>query len=170
MKTTSMDLSRTIIIGNSGSGKSWLAERIATRLSASYVDLDLIHWLPGGYNVARERDDAIRLVRQAARADRWVIEGIYSSLVKEVQSDATALLWLCPDAAECISNIRERGIRRNGSPESFAALLDWAATYRSRNGSSSYIGHEATFNGYLGDKKILRSRDAVTEFARRLGA
>src|SRR5262249_55856613 len=99
-----MNLSRTIILGNSGSGKSWLAERIASRLDASCVDLDLIHWLPGGYNVAREREEAIQLVRQAAQSDRWVIEGIYGSLVSEVQANATALLWLCLDEAECVAN------------------------------------------------------------------
>lgn len=53
------DLTRTLIIGNSGSGKSWLAERIANRLGSVYVDLDLIHWLPGGYNAARPMDEAV---------------------------------------------------------------------------------------------------------------
>ncbi|AKM04880.1 adenylate kinase [Burkholderia pyrrocinia] len=168
MSLRAMDLSRTLVIGNSGSGKSWLAERIAAYIGAACIDLDPIHWLPGGYNAARERADAIRLVRQAAGADRWVIEGIYGWLVDEVKRDASALIWLCIDEAECVANIRHRGIRRGGSAEVFAALQDWAATYRSRSGSSSHAGHEAMFNRFAGDRIMLRSRDDVTRFAGRL--
>lgn len=105
-----MDLHRTLIVGNSGSGKSWLAERIASRLGALHVDLDSIHWLPGGYNAPRERSEALHLLGEAAKADRWVIEGIYGSLINEVRNDSTALIWLCPDEAECVENIRQRGI------------------------------------------------------------
>ena len=161
-----------VCLWTSGSAyrKSTLQKHITRARRLTGVDLDLIHWLPGGYNVAREREDANRSVREAAKADRWVIEGIYGSLFKEVQSEATALVWLCLDEAECVSNIRQRGIRRDGTTESFAALLVWAATYRSRHGSSSYIGHEATFEDHTGDKTILRSRDAVTEFAKQLVA
>ncbi|WP_230958549.1 adenylate kinase [Burkholderia territorii] len=159
-----MDLTRTIVIGNSGSGKSWLAERVADRSGAAYVDLDLIHWLPGGYGVPRERADAIRLVQRAAQADRWVIEGIYGSLVNEVLANASALVWLCIDEAECVANIRRRGIRRDGSPEAFDALLEWAATYRSRTGSSSYGAHRTIFEQFRGGKETLGSRDAVAEF------
>jgi hypothetical protein len=163
-----MNLSRTIILGNSGSGKSWFAEHIASHLGAPCIDLDLVHWLPGGYNVARERGEAIRLIRQAAKADRWVIEGIYGSLINEIRQDASALVWLCLDEAECMTNICERGIRRDGTTASFVALLDWAASYQSRHGSSSYQGHATIFEKYGGEKTILRSRSAVTTFVERL--
>jgi hypothetical protein len=163
-----MNLSRTIIVGNSGSGKSWLAERIAGHLDAPSIDLDLVHWLPGGYNVPRERDEAIRMVRQATSADRWVVEGIYGSLISGIISDATALVWLCLDEAECVKNIRQRGVRRNGTPESLVALLGWAASYRSRHGSSSYTGHAAVFEKFAGEKTILQSRSDVRAFVEQL--
>ena len=159
-----MNLLRTLIVGNSGSGKSWLAERIANRMGSPCIDLDSIHWLPGGYNVARERNEALQLLRDAAKADRWVIEGIYGSLVNEIRTESTALIWLCLDEVECVENIRQRGIRRGGDAASFAALLDWASTYRSRQGSSSYIGHQKLFDDYGADKRVLRSRNAVTAF------
>lgn len=165
-----MDLHRTLVVGNSGSGKSWLAERIANRLGSHYVDLDSIHWLPGGYNVPRERNEALQLLGDAAKADRWVIEGIYGSLINEVRNDSTALIWLCLDEAKCVENIRQRGIRRGGDAASFAALLDWASTYRSRQGASSYIGHQKLFDEYGADKLILRSRDDVMAFVDRWAA
>jgi adenylate kinase family enzyme len=36
--------SRVVIIGNSGSGKSMLAQELAQRLGAPAIDLDPIHW------------------------------------------------------------------------------------------------------------------------------
>jgi len=39
---------RTVIIGNAGAGKSWLAGRMHAALSLPVSDLDDIHWLPGG--------------------------------------------------------------------------------------------------------------------------
>lgn len=130
--------------------------------------MDSIHWLPGGYNATRERDDAVNLLRDSAKGDRWVIEGIYGSLVQEIRADSTALIWLNLDEAECVENIRQRGIRRGGDASSFAALLDWASMYRSRQGSSSYVGHQKLFDNYVADKQVLRSRDAVMAFLGRL--
>ncbi|KWE63608.1 adenylate kinase [Burkholderia ubonensis] len=160
-----MDLTRTIVIGNSGSGKSWLAQRIARSHAATLVDLDLIHWLRGGYDVPRGRDDAMRAVKRAAAHERWVIEGIYGWLVEGILADATALVWLRVDPADCVAAIRERGIRRGGGEASMAALLQWAATYRSRDGSSSYAAHERIFDGFRRDRVCLSSRDEVTAFA-----
>jgi hypothetical protein len=89
---------------------------------------------------------------------------IYGSLVTEIREHSTALIWLCPDEAECVENIRQRGIRRGGFTAAFAALLDWASTYRSRQGPSSYTGHQKLFDGWGADKQILRSCDAVMAF------
>lgn len=160
-----MDLTRTIVIGNSGSGKSWLAERIARQLGAPWVDLDGIHWESGGYHVARNRELAITLVKNAAISNSWVIEGVYGWLVSEIASKATALVWLCIDEAECIAHIGQRGMRRGGDDESFNSLLNWARTYRSRGGSSSYSAHQGIFENFPGSKKCLSSTREVTEFA-----
>jgi adenylate kinase family enzyme len=54
-----MNLTRTLIIGNSGSGKSWLAQRLAEELRVPWVDLDSIHWLSDEYSIARPRADVL---------------------------------------------------------------------------------------------------------------
>ncbi len=43
-------MKRILIIGNSGSGKSWLAARLAEQLTIREVNLDTIIWQPGGFN------------------------------------------------------------------------------------------------------------------------
>ncbi|HEY1611256.1 MAG TPA: adenylate kinase, partial [Paraburkholderia sp.] len=108
------------------------------------------------------KDEAAQLVHEVAKTDRWVIEGIYGSLVSDALSDATALIWLCLGDAECVANIQHRGIRRGGNEASLSALIRWAETYRSRDGSSSFMAHERLFEDFTGDKRCLRSRDEMT--------
>ncbi len=159
-----MDFLRTLIIGNSGAGKSWLADRLAKKYGSPHVDLDSLHWLGTGYNEARERSETIALVKSAASQDQWVIEGIYGWLVSEIAANATALIWLCPDEVECITNIRQRGRRGNASEQSFSELLDWAKTYRQRTGSSSFSVHQRIFEEFAGTRYLFRERTEISRF------
>ena len=156
-----MPFARTLVMGNSGSGKSWLAERIAASIGAPWVDLDHIFWEPGGYNVARDKTHANTLLYAAAAQPCWVIEGIYGSLLRQAQPRASALVWLCLDQAECGANIAQRGLRRGGTAQTMAGLLAWTASYRSREGSSSFGAHQALFDGFTGAKVCLSSRTEI---------
>ncbi|MET3233662.1 UNVERIFIED_ORG: adenylate kinase family enzyme [Burkholderia sp. 1263] len=160
-----MNLTRTVVIGNSGSGKSWMSQRLAALTGANWIDLDVLNWEPGGYGVARERQDVISMARNAARDERWVIEGIYGWIVSHILPSATALVWIALDESECVANIRRRGMRGGATPESFVELLTWAQTYRLRTGSSSYGAHEALFTSCSLDKISLRTRGDVTLFS-----
>jgi adenylate kinase family enzyme len=163
------DLRRVVIVGNAGSGKSWLAEWLARVLSVPAIDLDLIHWLPDGYSAARDQDTAIAMVQDAARADGWVIEGVYGWLAREALPRATALIWLDIDVAECVANLKQRGQRRGADQASFDALLAWAADYRVRDNANSFGGHQRIVATFAGRKLVLRSRGEMAELVRRLG-
>ena len=154
-----------MVIGNSGVGKSWLAERIAHRTGGDWVDLDGIHWMDDSYGVARSADAALVQLRQATQAERWVVEGIYGDLIRAVAPHAAALIWLCLDEDECVASIRARGVRHNGNERNLEALIQWAQSYRTRTGSSSYRAHELLFNEFAGDRVCLRSRSDVARFA-----
>ena len=108
-----MDLTRTLIIGNSGSGKSWLAQRLAGQLQIPWVDLDTLHWLSDEHSIARPRAEALGMARIAADKERWVIEGVYDWIVCELIHRATALIWLCVDDEECVANVRLREANRD---------------------------------------------------------
>ncbi|WP_238587474.1 adenylate kinase [Cupriavidus sp. IDO] len=115
--------------------------------------------------VSRDRATAIALAKAEAARDCWVVEGIYGWLVREIQDRATTLIWICLDEAECSANIRQRGTRGGASAESFNALLDWADSYRSRDGSSSFSAHRLIFDEFAGAKEVLPTRRAVKAFA-----
>jgi adenylate kinase family enzyme len=70
-------LLRTVIVGNAGSGKSWLAKHIAEELKAPAIDLDEVHWVGDAYGTRRDENVARSLVAEVAAKPAWVIEGIY---------------------------------------------------------------------------------------------
>jgi adenylate kinase family enzyme len=158
-----MDFTRTLIIGNSGSGKSWLAKRLAAQLHVSWVDLDTLQWLSDEASIARPRGETLALARIAASEERWVIEGVYGWIVTELIHRATALIWLSVDDQACVANIRQREHRPEGD-ELLLALTDWASSYRQRRGSSSFAAHQRLFDDFAGSKRRLMDHDQVTKF------
>ena len=155
--------SRTVIVGNGGSGKSWLAERLAFALSAPAVDLDEIHWLPGGFNARREPAVAMDMVRIKAADDSWVIEGVFGWLANEALPRATMLIWLDTPVEECIANVKARGQKSGGDAASFAALIEWVADYQVRTNANSRTAHERAFDAFTGHKVKIASRAEMTD-------
>jgi adenylate kinase family enzyme len=157
-----MDLIRTLIIGNSGSGKSWLAQRLAERLQVPWTDLDRIHWLSDEHSIPRPRAEALAMARVAAEQERWVIEGVYGWIASELLPRTTTLIWLSVADEVCVANIRQREINDD---ERLIALLEWAGSYRQRDDSSGYTAHQRLFEGFTGTKMRLTDRTEITVFA-----
>ena len=147
-----MDLTRTLIIGNSGSGKSWLAQRLAERLQVPWTDLDRLHWLSDEHSIPRPRAEALAMARIAAEQERWVIEGVYGWIASELLPRTTALIWLSVADQVCVANIRQREVNDD---ERLIALLEWAGSYRQRDGSCGYAAHQRLFEGFPGSQNSI---------------
>ncbi len=158
-----MNLTRTLIIGNSGSGKSWLAKRLAAQLKVPWIDLDKIHWISDEHSIARPYAAVLDIARVAAHEEQWVIEGVYGWIVSELMHRATALIWLCVDDESCVANIRQRE-QKPDSDELLMALQEWAASYRMREDSSGFTAHRQLFAAFNGSKIKLMDRAEITAF------
>ncbi len=83
---------RIVVVGSSNSGKSTLAERLARKLDAAFIELDALFWEPNWTEsdpgVFRDR------VRQATRAESWVMAGNYSKQVDLSWPLADTIVWL----------------------------------------------------------------------------
>ena len=100
---------KILIIGNSGSGKSWLGKRLATVCNVPYVALDRLFWEPGGYNVKRCKTLVAQDLTQLQGTDTWLIEGVFGQMAEDMLPYADTLFFLDLPWEECRSNLLARG-------------------------------------------------------------
>jgi len=136
---------RTVIIGNSGAGKSALAESLAASIHVPVIDLDLLNWEGNGYGRKRDED-----------------EGVYGWLADVALPRATALIWLDFPWSLCRAGLLARSPRRGATDQDTVELLKWAETYWNRQTSSSFAGHSRMFNNFPSTKFRLETREQAT--------
>jgi adenylate kinase family enzyme len=154
---------RILIIGNSGSGKSALGERLAALVNIPVYDLDLLHWDGNGYGQKRDEDVARRMVLELTSRAGWIVEGVFGWLAEVALPTATALIWLDFPWSLCRTGILARGRCRGATEQDTLDLLKWAENYWIRQTSSSFAGHAAIFNHFAGTKFRLHDRGEVDE-------
>jgi adenylate kinase family enzyme len=137
------DRTRTLIFGNSGSGKTWLARKLAEAWKRTAIHMDDLRWEPGNYGMSRDNQTVVNEIIQTADTDQWLMEGVYGWLAKPVLPRATTLIWLDLPEEECVANVKARGIQGSGSPQAFEELLKWISEYRVRDNSSCHKAHSA---------------------------
>jgi len=144
------------VVGTSGAGKSTLAAGLARALDADFLELDSVFHQPGWVPLARE--EFSRRVAAAVAGERWVIDGNYTSQVKDlVWARADTVVWLDLPRRTVMRQVIARTLRRgatrrelwNGNrerwrnlttldPEQSVIAWSWThhATYRERYGGA----------------------------------
>lgn len=153
---------KVAIIGNSGSGKSRLAQAIAGERRWSVLDLDTVAWEPQKVAVPRAEADAQRDVETfcAVHGD-WIVEGCYAELIAISLCHSPLLVFVNPGMEQCLENCRRRPWEAHKfrskaeQDERLAFLLTWVREYYVRDGSLSLRAHQVLFEGYLGPKRRL---------------
>src|SRR5260370_10676914 len=89
----SAPVQRVSVVGTSGSGKTTLAAALAARLGGEFLELDSVNHQPGW--VPLPTPEFRRRVAAVAAGERWVIDGSYSSKVRDlVWARADTVVWL----------------------------------------------------------------------------
>ena len=139
-------LTRIVVVGTSGSGKTTMARQLAARLGLRHVELDALfwdaNWTPAPPAVLRERTLA------ALPDDSWVVDGNYSQLRDILWGRASAVVWLDYSLPVILARVTRRTFSRmvtremlwNGNRERLRAtlfsresILLWALTTYRRN-------------------------------------
>jgi hypothetical protein len=68
-------MNKVVIVGNSGSGKTWLGMRGAAVLGIPHVELDAVFWVPGGFNRKRRISDVEACHGKIQASPRWLAVG-----------------------------------------------------------------------------------------------
>jgi hypothetical protein len=106
---------------------------------------------------------AIELAAAAARAQSWIIEGVFGWLVEPIVHRATFLTWLDIPWPDCHQNLRSR-YEGATDTESFHELVDWARAYWERQTPSSHAGHRSIYESFERPKVCLTSRNEIDGF------
>jgi adenylate kinase family enzyme len=163
-------LMRTVIIGNSGSGKSRLARSLSEFYSLPIINLDRLFWMPGGFNEKRSKDEVSREVELKQKENSWIVEGVFGELAELFLPRTQTLIYLDMDWDACESGLKSRGSEssRQMDPikaeENFSKLLLWAEQYWTRTDLRSHVGHLRLFSDFAGNKFKFTSRAEVDEF------
>src|SRR6266571_7391917 len=86
-------IQRTVIIGNSGAGKSALAESLAASIHVPVIDLDLLNWEGNGYGRKRDEDATRRMTLEVSAQPLWIIEGVYGWLAGDSAPAPYSQAW-----------------------------------------------------------------------------
>lgn len=148
---------RLIVIGNSGSGKTIFARRAGATLNLPTHDLDVLCRHDGR---KREETEAKAVVAEIAAGSRWVIEGVFSSLIEVALPRATVLAWLDLSWGECRAGLLQRGPHYGMDPSDSGALQAWEAAHTDR-----LVAHARIYNGFGGHKVRLQTRREVAAFS-----
>jgi adenylate kinase family enzyme len=102
---------RVSVVGTSGSGKSTLGAALAARLGAGFLELDSVFHQPGWVPLPRE--EFRERVAAAVAGERWVIDGNYTSQVKDlIWARADTVVWLDLPRRTVMRRIIWRSFRR----------------------------------------------------------
>ena len=161
---------KVVVIGNSGSGKTWLADQLANQLaacaSATVIHLDELFWEPGGFDQKRSKDEVLSLIEISKLNQSWVVEGVFGELAEHYFPEAETLVWLDLDWSTCKARLerRETNMAIAQSQAGLAKLLAWASAYYSRTDKRSFEGHRELFEQFTGIRIRLRSEEACNAF------
>lgn len=159
-----MNLNRTVIIGNSGSGKSYFAKQLADLLKFQVIHFDEHFWEAGGFNKKRPIELVNKEIEILSLHDNWIMEGVFGGLASIALNNATTLIFLDKSWDECEKALLARGSESSkqldpiAAENSFQELLVWAKAYWERVNFQSKAGHDKLFSDFSGEKIIFVNR------------
>ena len=118
-----MKYSRIIIVGSAGSGKSYLAKRMAEITGYPFVHLDNEYWKPGWVKTPRE--EWIASQKKMMNTEQWIIDGNYNSTMELRFEASDAVIFLDINRFVCIySAIKRHGKKRSDLPDYLTENFD----------------------------------------------
>jgi adenylate kinase family enzyme len=105
-------ISRVVVVGSTGSGKTTVAHAIANALGVPHLEMDAVMHA-NGWNSTHD-DEFQRILGVFADQDRWVMDGNYTShgTSESTWPKADTFVWLDPKRRVVMSRVIRRTLRR----------------------------------------------------------
>lgn len=155
---TTRAAARIVIMGNSGSGKTTFARRLAAQRSLPVLGLDAIAFENGP--TRRPLEESVAALEHFITGHPgWIVEGCYGDLIEAALLHADALHFLNPGTEACVRHC----LKRPFEPDKFASvedqqamlapLIDWVREYDTRADEFGLARHRAIFESFPGSKR-----------------
>lgn len=162
-------MTRVLVLGCPGSGKSTLSKALAKKLGLPLVHLDRLNWREGWQSVSREEFD--RLLAAEIAKDEWIIDGNYSRTIGMRLARCDTAVYLDYPRLTCLLGVFRRVLSGRGRTRSDMGAgcperLDWEFVRyvwdfrRTQRGKILSLLHEA--QGV--DVQVFRTRWAAARF------
>jgi len=121
-----IDSRRILVLGSSGSGKSYFSSRLAQVLGIRLIHLDAYFWKPNWR--ATPRDEWNAILAELIAADSWIMDGTYEQTLPLRVSPAEVLIVINSSRLACLGRVLWRkmtddGPRRKDAPPK--QPIDW---------------------------------------------
>lgn len=121
-------VTRVMVLGGSGTGKSWLAMRLAALAGLPAYHMDQLSWMPGF--VHRSTGELDALTREIHAQEHWIIEGGHYETMHERAARAHLLIWVDPSRPVQVARVAWRSLRyhnrtRPGMGEGCRETFGW---------------------------------------------
>ncbi len=172
------DAKKIVVIGCSGSGKTYLTFKLQEKLHLPVYHLDQYAWKPNWEKI--DFEDFKKIHHDLCKKNTWIIEGTYLKLLRERVENADVVVFLDMPGYVCVSSVIKRAIFNAGevipgNPENckqnmlsfkFIAFLQWIWNFNNKHRPAIM----ETLNEFKEIKQvyILKSFAEVNDFIDRL--
>ena len=161
---------RILIIGNSGSGKTWLGQKLAEKGKVPLFHMDKIRWDQSGHEIRRSAVDITKDLNHIKKQEQWILEGVFGQMAEECLPFATSLIWLDLPWEDCKNNLLSRGpqfeehLNPQARDKALEKLIAWAAEHDTREDANSWGFFSKLYTACTHRKIHLKSREQANKF------
>lgn len=152
-------MSKILVFGNSGSGKSTFSRYVAGKLGLAHLDLDVLAWLPTSPPQRMSIEESRERIQEfIAGHESWVVEGCYTDLLELLKHEASEVVFMDLSIEQCIANARNRPWEphkyesKEAQDANLDMLINWIKDYRVRSDTFSYESHRRFYASFQGKK------------------
>ena len=102
-------MSKIVIIGSPGAGKSTLARQLGAILKIDVIHLDRLFWEPKWKE--KPREERREILRDLVQKERWIIEGTYLDTADIRVNAADTIIFLDISASLCFWRVLNRYLK-----------------------------------------------------------
>lgn len=127
---------RIMIIGCSGSGKSYFARELRDIINVPIYYLDRIYWRENWTHISDE--ELVEEIEKIVKKDEWIIDGDYFDSMELRMKNADVIYYLDMPIDLCIEQEnKRRGTKREDLPEYLEEkydpeFIDWIKDYETK--------------------------------------